>query len=108
LIAAHDHKLSIINISADSATATTAASKQNGVNQQQSFTVSALEEAQNAPNGPSYKGRNKSDHAVTTENAWGKGAKITSMVYSEADRKVYTGGFNKKISVWNVHLENFN
>jgi len=30
------------------------------------------------------------------------------MIYNEAEKKVITGGFNKKVTVWNVHLENFN
>ena len=90
MLAAHDHKLSFINISADAV-----ASKLS----QQSFTVTASQES-----GQTWS---RADHALETENSWGKGAKITSMVYSEADRRVYTGGYNKKITVWNVNLENF-
>ena len=29
------------------------------------------------------------------------------MVYSEADKKVYMGGFNKKITVLNLNLDGF-
>ena len=47
------------------------------------------------------------NHALSTENSWGSGAKITSMVYSEADKKVYMGGFNKKITVLNLNLDGF-
>ena len=48
------------------------------------------------------------NHALATENSWGNGAKITSMIYNEAEKKVYMGGFNKKITVWNLNLEAFN
>ena len=30
------------------------------------------------------------------------------MVYSEADKKVYMGGYNKKVTVLNLNLDGFN
>lgn len=98
MLVAHDHKLSVINISTDSATSSQSSTAKS---QHKSFTVMANN--QEAP--PTVTGRNC--HALATENSWGNGAKITAMVYSEADKKVYTGGFNKKITVWNLNLDAF-
>lgn len=97
MIVAHDHNLSVINI-----TANQDANKSQHSVQKHTFSVVAATQEENRIIG----GRN--NHALATENSWGNGAKITSMVYSEADKKIYMGGYNKKVTVLNLNLDGFN
>ncbi len=76
MLVAHDHKVTVVNM-------------RDEMRQKQSFTLNLNEEK--AARG-----------ALETQDTWGA-AKITSMAYSENDRKLYTGGFNQKISVWNFN-----
>ena len=99
MLVAYDHRLSAFNIGQEGG--------------QSSQSSSATKKPQNAPfyvqaRGEPVVGHKGPDHALKTENSWGAGAKITSMIYSEADKKVYVGGYNKKITVLNFNSELLN